>query len=100
MRHKRNIEIHGHARNVDAGINCPTFRKQELVIKNFIEKINQAKKVQEKSQFSDEMLKETDVILSCADYKGESLDCKNCHMLTNLRKKAANLIIKAKKLAY
>jgi hypothetical protein len=44
MRHKRNIIIHAHARNVDAGINCPTFRKQELVIKNFIEKINQAKK--------------------------------------------------------
>jgi hypothetical protein len=55
---------------------------------------------QKKSQFSNEMLKETDVILSCTDYKSESLDCKDCHMLTNLRKKAANLIIKAEKLAF
>jgi hypothetical protein len=39
-----------------------------------------------------------DVLLSCPDYESQSLDCKNCHFISNLRKKTSNLIIKAKKL--
>ncbi len=80
-------------------ISCSTFQKQEPVIKDITEKINKANGVQEKAGFAEELEKEVDVLLSCPDYDDKSLDCKNCHFIANLRKKTANLIIKAKKLA-
>lgn len=80
-------------------ISCPTFRKQEPVIKDITDKINQAKGVLEKARFAEELQKEVNVLLSCPDYDDKRLDCKSCHFIANLRKKTANLIIKAKKLA-
>jgi predicted metallo-beta-lactamase superfamily hydrolase len=79
-------------------ISCSIFQKQESVIKDITDKINKSKEVQEKARFAEELQKEVDVLLSCTDYKSESLDCKNCHFIANLRKKTAGLIIKAKKL--
>jgi hypothetical protein len=79
-------------------INCPTFQKQESVIKDITDKINGAKGVQEKAGFAEEIEKEVNVLLSCPDYESQSLDCRNCHFILNLRKKTSNLIIKAKKL--
>jgi hypothetical protein len=79
-------------------ISCPTFQKQEPVIKDITDRINGAKGVQEKARFAEELEKEVDVLLSCPDYESQSLDCKNCHFISNLRKKTSNLIIKAKKL--
>ena len=81
-----------------AKISCPAFQKQESVIKDITDKINIAKGVQEKAGFAEEIEKEVDVLLSCPDYESQSLDCKNCHFISNLRKKTSNLIIKAKKL--
>jgi len=83
----------------EAKINCQTFQKQEAVIKDITDKVNKAEGVQEKAKFAEELQKEVDVLLSCPDYKSETLDCKNCHFIANLRKKTADLIIKAKKLA-
>jgi len=80
-------------------INCQTFQKQEIAIKDLTDKINAAKQVQEKAKFAEELQKEVNVLLSCPDHKKENLDCKNCHFIANLRKKTADLIIKAKKLA-
>ena len=79
-------------------ISCSIFQKQESVIKDITDKINKSKEVQEKAEFAEELQKEVDVLLSCQDLKSESLDCKNCHFIANLRKKTARLIIKAKKL--
>jgi len=80
-------------------IGCSTFQKQESVIKDITDKINGAKGVQEKARFAEELQKEVELLLSCPDYESQSLDCKNCHFIANLRKKTADLIIKAKKLA-
>jgi hypothetical protein len=82
----------------ESKIDCPTFQKQEAVIKNITDSINKAKGVMEKAGFAEELKKEVDVLLSCPDYESQSLDCKNCHFISNLRKKTSNLIIKAKKL--
>ena len=79
-------------------ISCPTFLKQETVIKNITNKINQVKGVREKATFAEELQKEADVLLTCPDYDDKKLDCKNCRFIANLRKKTAGLIIKAKKL--
>jgi hypothetical protein len=81
-----------------AKISCPIFQKQELLIKDVTESVNMAKNVQEKAGFAEELEKEVNVLLSCPDYKGESFECKNCHFISNLRKKTSNLIIRAKKL--
>ena len=81
-----------------AKISCPTFQKQESVIKDITDKINGAKGVQEKAGFAERLKEEADVLLSCRDYDDKRLDCKNCHFITNLRKKTSNLIIKAKKI--
>ena len=83
----------------EAKISCSTFQKQEPVIKDITDKINKAKGIQEKAVFAEELQREVDVLLTCADYKDTNLDCKNCHFIANLRKKTAGLIIKAKKLA-
>ena len=83
----------------DAKISCPTFQKQEPIIEKITNNINDATGVKEKAAFAIELQKEADVLLSCADYDAKKLDCENCHFIANLRKKTANLIIKAQKLA-
>ncbi len=79
-------------------ISCLAFQRKETIIRDFTDRINAVKIVQEKARFAEEIQKEVDVFLSCAGYKKESLDCKNCHFIANLRKKTANIIIKAKEL--
>jgi len=82
-----------------AKINCSTFKKQEPVMQDIAEKINNVKEVQEKAELAEKMQKEADVILLCSDYDENDLDCENCRFITSLRKKTAELIIKANKLA-
>jgi len=83
----------------DAKINCPTFQKQEVGIEDITAKINSAKGVLEKAEFTEELQQEVNVLLSCPDYNQESTDCNNCRFIANVRKKTADLVIKAKKLA-
>jgi hypothetical protein len=83
-------------RKEEPKISCPTFQRQEPVIKDITGKINKAKGVQEKARYAEELQKEVDILLNCQDYKKEILDCKNCHFIANLRKKTADLIIKRK----
>ena len=80
-------------------ISCLTFQKQEPVIKDITDKINQAKGVVEKARFAEELQKEVEVLLSCPDYNKEKLACDSCHFIAKLRKKTADLITKAKRLA-
>ncbi len=80
-------------------INCPISQKQEPIIKELTDNINNAKGVQEKARVSEELKKETDVLLNCQDYDEKRLDCSSCRFIANLRKRTVDLIIKAKKLA-
>lgn len=57
-----------------------------------------SKEVKQKAEFAQELQSEVDVLLSCADYNEKKLDCKNCRFIANLRKRTANLVIKAKRL--
>jgi len=80
-------------------ISCPTFQKQEPAIEDITAKINRAKGVLEKAEFAEELQKEVDVLLSCPGFDSKSLDCENCRLIANLRKRTVGLIMKAKKLA-
>ena len=83
----------------DAKINCPAFQKQEPVIKDITAKINKAKDVLEKAEFSKKLQEEVNVLLSCPDYDEKSTDCNNCRFITKVRAKTAGLIIKVERLA-
>ena len=82
-----------------AKINCSIFQKQEPVIEDITAKINSAEVVLKKAEFAEELREEVNVLLSCPDYNQGNIDCSNCRFITNVRKKTADLIIKAKKLA-
>ena len=83
----------------ETSINCPTFQKQEIVIRDITNKINAIQGISGKAVFAEELQKEADVLLSCPDYKDTIPNCKNCRFIASLRKKTVNVIIKAKKLA-
>lgn len=82
----------------DAKVNCSIFQKQDSEIQEITAKINSVKGVLEKADFAEELQKEINVLLSCPDYNQENADCSNCRFIANIRKKATDLIIKAKKL--
>ena len=79
-------------------MNCPTFQKQEAVIKSLADRINRAEGVSEKAGIAEEMQKEVTVLLSCLEYDKEKTDCGNCRFIANLREKTARLIIRTRKL--
>jgi hypothetical protein len=83
----------------NAKINCPAFQKQEPVIEDITAKINKADSVGKKAAFAEELQKEVGILISCLDYDKRSADCRNCRFIANVRKRTADLIIKAKKLA-
>ena len=83
----------------NAKINCPAFQKQERVIEDITAKLNKAEGVQEKATFAVELQEEVGMLISCSHYDKRSPDCEHCRFIANLRKRTANLIIKAKKLA-
>lgn len=80
-------------------VNCSTFQKEELLIRDITDKINMARTVLEKATFAQDLKEEGDVLLSCTHYDKANMNCKNCHFIAKLREQAAELIIKAKKLA-
>jgi len=79
-------------------MNCPTFQKQEAVIKSLADRINRARGVSEKAGIAEEMQKEVAVLLSCLDYDGKKAECGNCRFIANLREKTLRLIIRTRKL--
>jgi hypothetical protein len=86
-------------KNEENKITCSIFQKQEPVIADITAKINSAKGVLEKAEFAEELQQEVNILLSCPDYNQGNTDCSNCRFIANVRKKTADLVIKAKKLA-
>ena len=81
------------------GIQCPTYLKQEPGINKLTESINQAEDVHEKAALALELQKEVNVLMACPDYKSDGVDCRPCHFLATVRKRVADVIILARKLA-
>lgn len=96
---KKDVRKASSQKNLGGGINCSIFLKQEPTIRSLTDKINQSREIEDKFRYAEELLEELNVILSCLDYQSENLDCRNCHLITDLRKNTADLIIKAKELA-
>jgi len=80
-------------------IDCPVFQKQESMIQDITANINKADGVLEKAALAVQLQEKAGMLISCPDYDKENPECRNCRFIANLRKKTADLIIKAKKLA-
>jgi len=80
-------------------ISCPKFQRQEDAIKSIADTINAAKGVAAKAEFAGELKKAVDILLSCEDHNDNKFDCKNCHLIAYVRRKTADLIIRARNLA-
>ena len=85
--------------NHEPSIKCPTFLKLEPAIEKLTNSINQAEDVRGKVPLALELQKEVQVLLECPDYKSDSMQCRNCHFLATVRKRVADVIILAQKLA-
>jgi len=83
----------------NAKIKCPTFQKQEPTIRDITAKINSAGEVSEKAELAGQLQEEVDVLLSCPGHDENSVDCSNCRFIASVRRKTADLIRKAEKLA-
>ena len=80
-------------------ISCSIFQKQEPIIKKFTDRLNKVKDYQHKIELASDLSRYVDMLLVCSEYNTAAIDCKNCRFISNLRKKTAELIIKAKKIA-
>ncbi len=80
------------------GIDCAKFQQKEVIIKKLTREINEAGNVSEKAVLANQLLQEAEVLLACEDYDSEDTNCDNCHIIANLRKKTASLILKAKEI--
>ena len=76
-------------------INCPIFLKREWTIKQLTRDINEAKAVSDKAERAVHLKNEVKMLLSCEKYDEKSEDCKNCRIISTLRRQTAELLLKA-----
>jgi hypothetical protein len=82
-----------------ASIQCSFFRAQEERIQRLNTQINQARTVQTKAPLAEELSQAAQGLLDCEKYQGYSLDCAYCQQFSELRRKTAQLILVARRLA-
>lgn len=80
------------------GVRCPLFQSEEEVIKKLTNEINKAASIEEKAAKAQDLIEEVDALLSCEEYDDKNVDCKNCRIISELRKRTAELVVKARKL--
>jgi len=76
-------------------INCPIFLKREWAIKELTRDINEAKTVSDKAERAEHLKNEVEMLLSCEKYDEKNEDCKNCKVISTLRKQTVELLVKA-----
>jgi len=83
-----------------ASIRCPIglFPRQEEEIARLTWEINQARTAAEKAPRAQAFIEAIDVLLACESYNEESLECRFCRKFSELRRKAATLVVNAGRL--
>lgn len=84
---KKNVEIH-----------CPIFLNEEEVMEKLTQEINEAKSIGEKVAKAQELIDEVETLLSCEEYDSKNIDCKNCRIISNLRKETAEVVARMSKI--
>jgi hypothetical protein len=83
----------------EPGIKCGIFKTQEALIKKATQAINAVQGAIPKAQEAEKLLNEVNILLTCAEYDDKNFDCQACRSIANLRKKMAELMFRASKLA-
>jgi len=60
-------------------IKCSIFLETEAVIRKTVAKIEQTENVKERQYYAQDILLETESLLSCSNYKNRNPDCVRCH---------------------
>lgn len=77
---------------------CSIFNQAEATMNDITKKINQAMTVDQKAEHAQKLLDKATELLNCPRLDKQNRDCKNCGIISNLRKETAELILKARKL--
>lgn len=83
-----------------SAIHCNTYWESFAAMNIIKQKINNATSVLIKAEYAEELSDKVNGLIKCPEYTNQRQDCINCRMITNLHKKTAELIIKAKSLSY
>lgn len=77
------------------GIDCPIdlFPKQEREVVRLTQAINQARTAAEKARPAQALVETVDVLLDCAAYDADNVNCNLCRNFSELRRKTAQLIV-------
>ena len=81
-------------------IRCPIdlFPRQEREAMRWNEEINRASTAAEKSGPAQSLIETVDVLLACAHYDENDVNCRLCRNIAELRRKVASLIVSAGRL--
>ena len=79
----------------EVSIHCPIFRAQESTCVRLTERINVARTLTEKMTAVLELINAVQELLDCDEYDEQATDCQYCHRFSALRKKTAELALKA-----
>lgn len=79
-------------------IKCTIFHSKNETIEGITKAINEAENVERKAHFAERLVKEAGALLSCRHFDEKRVECKICHYIVKIRKRAAGLILRARNL--
>ena len=80
-------------------IQCNIHQESYTAMKVIKQKINHGSSVCIKAKYAEELSDKVASLIDCQQYDDREHDCILCRMVTDLHKKTAELIIKAKRLS-
>ena len=78
-------------------MSCSKYLEAERAIRQLTEEINRAENLATKADKARELVRATDSLLSCTEYKKGDWSCEGCHRVALLRKEAAQIILHVSK---
>lgn len=81
-------------------IRCAVFQTKNKRIKKLTKAINATRDVEKKAQLAEKLQELVNILLFCEKFDSESAECKICHLISNLRRRTVNLIMRARELKY
>lgn len=83
-----------------ASLDCPIdlFPRQEAEITRLTDSINQAPTAAEKAPWAQTLMEVVEILLDCQAYDEGGLNCRLCRQFSQLRRKTAELVVKAGRL--
>ena len=80
-------------------ISCPIFSSKNEAMEKFATAINEAANIQKKAYIAACLIKEAEALLNCQYANKRKINCRICQKISELRKKTAELVTKARELA-